>query len=241
MTKAEEYDLKIVLYQIIPELDTKRLMFNCIESIMKSCGDKFPAEIYELVFSGDVEAKSCDEVWTIFNTNLPNGYKGRSMSVSDVVEIIDSDKQSKFFFCDSFGFKEIDFNKKKVMTLVLNHNYDCVQEKRKNVSVFFIAGSGLLQVKCKEFELTRCKFSQTQLGYRLIFKKMDGRVLNYSFSERPSIIVSECKEDFPRELLYIDSKRTRYTVHDKSNLSIVCSWLARKGYAMENLYGGCIT
>ena len=232
--------MKILLYQIIPELDTKRLIYNCLEYIMKSSGDTFPAEIYELVFSGDVEAKSCDDVWTIFNANLPDGYKGRSMSVSDVLEIVDSDNQSKFFFCDSYGFKEIDFDKKKAMTLVMNHNFDCVQEKRKNVSVFFIGQSGLLQVKCREFELTRCKYSETQLGYRLICKRMGGRVLNYDFSERPSIILSECKEDFPRELLYIDGKHTRYTVHDKANLGIVCTWLTRKGYAAENLYGGCM-
>ena len=233
--------MKVLLYQIIPELDTKRLIYNCLENIMKSCGDTFPAEIYALVFSGDVDAKSCDDVWTIFNANLLDGYKGRSMSVSDVLEIVDSDNQSKFFFCDSYGFKEIDFDKKKAMTLVLNHNFDCVQEKRKNVSVFFIGQSGLLQVKCREFELTRCKYSETQLGYRLICRRMDGRVLNYDFSERPSIILSECIEEFPEGLLYIDGKRKRYTAHDKANLGIVCTWLARKGYAIENLYGGCVT
>ena len=123
----------------------------------------------------------------------------------------------------------------------MNHNFDCVQEKRENVSVFFIGESGLLQVKCKEFELTRCKYSQTQLGYRLICRRMDGRVLNYDFSERPSIILSECIEEFPEGLLYIDGKRKRYTAHDKANLGIVCTWLARKGYAIENLYGGCVT
>lgn len=233
--------MKIVLYQIIPELDQKRLMYNCLENIMKSCGDKVPAEIYELVFSGDVEAKSCDEVWSIFNANIPDRYKGRSMSVSDVVEIVDSDNQSKFFFCDSIGFKEIEFDKKNAMTLVLNHNFDCVQEKRENVSVFFISESGLLQVKCRELELTRCKYSETQLGYRLLCKRIDGMELKYDFSERPSIVVSKCKEDFPRELLYVDGKRKRYPVHDQGNLGIVCNWLYKKGYAIENLYGGCIT
>lgn len=233
--------MKIVLYQIIPELDQKRLMYNCLENIMKSCGDKVPAEIYEFVFSGDVEAKTCDDVWSIFNANIPDGYKGRSMSVSDVLEIIYLDNQSKFFFCDSFGFKEIEFDKKKAMTLVLNHNFDCIQEKRKNVSVFFIWESGLLQIKCRELELTRCKYSQTQLGYRLLCKRIDGMELKYEFSERPSIIVSGCIEDFPRELLYIDGKRKRYPIHDKGNLGIVCNWLYKKGYTIENLYGGCIT
>ena len=233
--------MKIVLYQIIPEIDTKHLLFNSLDYINKSCGDKFPADIYETVFSGDIEAGNCEDVFRIFNTKFPAEYKGRSMSVSDVVEIIDSDNQSKFFFCDSLGFKEIEFDKKNAMTLVLNHNFDCVQEKRENVSVFFIGESGLLQVKCKEFELTRCKYSQTQLGYRLICRRMDGRVLNYDFSERPSIILSECIEEFPEGLLYIDGKRKRYTAHDKANLGIVCTWLARKGYAIENLHGGCVT
>ena len=233
--------MKILLYQIIPELDEKHLLYNCLEYIMKSCKGKFPSEIYESVFSGDVEAKTCDDVWTIFNANLPDEYKGRSMSVSDVIEIIDSDNQSKFFFCDSLGFKEIEFDKKYAMTLILNHNFDCVQEKRKNVSIFFICESGLLQVKCKEFELTRCKYSQTQLGYRILCKRTDGRVLKYDFSERPSIIVSKCMEEFPYKLLYIDGKKKRYTIYDKENLGIVCTWLVRKGYVIENLYGGSIT
>lgn len=206
--------MKIVLYQIIPELDAEHLMFNNYEYIKESCGDKFPAEIYEVVFSGKVEAENCEEVFRIFNTKFPAEYKGRSMSVSDVLEVVNAENKSDFFFCDNIGFKAIEFEKEKTMSIVLNHNFDCVQEKRKNVSVFFIGESGLLQVKCRELELTRCKYSETQLGYRLLCKRIDGRELKYDFSERPSIVVSECIEDFPRELLYIDSKRTHYTVHE---------------------------
>lgn len=125
------------------------------------------------------------------------------------------------------------------MTLVLNHNFDSVCEKRKNVSVFFIGTNGLIQVKCKEFELSRCKYSSTQLGYRLQCKKIDGSEEIFIFSERPSIILSECIDDFPRELLYADEKHRLYTVHDKKNLGIVFAWLIRKGYEPENLYGGC--
>ena len=52
------------------------------------------------------------EVFTIFNTVYTEGYKGRSMSVSDVVEFKYSDTKDFFFYCDSFGFKLIHFNSK---------------------------------------------------------------------------------------------------------------------------------
>ena len=44
------------------------------------------------------------------NLERPEGYKGRSLSVSDVVEIVDENGDSTFHFCDSIGFKQIDFD-----------------------------------------------------------------------------------------------------------------------------------
>lgn len=35
------------------------------------------------------------------------------MTMSDVVEVIRSEKESRFFFCDRFGFEEIAFEKEK--------------------------------------------------------------------------------------------------------------------------------
>lgn len=230
--------MKIVIYQIIPELDKKQLMFNSIEHISKSCGDKIPADIYEAVYSGKVEAESCDDLWRIFNLNIPKDYKGRSMSVSDVIEVIDSDSRSDFFFCDDIGFETIAFEKEKAMTFVSNHNFDYVCEKRKNVSVFFIGTYGLEQVKCKELEISRCKYSECQLGYRLLCKKIDGSEEKYDFSERPSIILSDCIETFPTQLLYADEMKPRFTAHDEENLGIVCAWLRKKGYKIESYYGG---
>ena len=46
--------MNIVLYQIIPELDSEHLMFNCFIYAKDLCGDKFPAQIYKVVFT-DVE------------------------------------------------------------------------------------------------------------------------------------------------------------------------------------------
>ena len=43
--------MNIVLYQIIPELDSEHLMFNCFSYVKELCGDKFPAEIKEVNLS----------------------------------------------------------------------------------------------------------------------------------------------------------------------------------------------
>ena len=43
------------------------------------------------------------------NTIYNAGYRGRSLSVSDVVEVVGEEK-STFHFCDSIGFREVDFD-----------------------------------------------------------------------------------------------------------------------------------
>ena len=230
--------MKVAIYQVIPELDRTRMLYNNIEFIRKVHNGIVPAEAYEMVYEGEVKAETTEDIFFVFNVKFPKDYKGRSLSVSDVVEIINSDGKNEFYFCDTIGFKRIKFRKDKAMTLVQNHNYDCVHEKQENVSVFFIGQNGLEQVKCKSFELTRCKYSETQLGYRIRCNTNDGKNLKYDFLDRPSIILSNCIETFPRQLLYADEEKTRYTAHDKENLGIVCSWLFQKGYKIESFYGG---
>ena len=230
--------MKVAIYQVIPELDRTRMLYNNLEFIRKVHNGIVPAEAYEMVYEGEVEAETTEDIFFVFNVKFPKDYKGRSLSVSDVVEIINSDGKNEFYFCDTIGFKRIKFKKDKAMTLVQNHNYDCVHEKQENVSVFFIGQNGLEQVKCKSFELTRCKYSETQLGYRIRCNTNDGKNLKFEFLDRPSIILSNCIERIPRQLLYADEKKTRYTAHDKENLGIVCSWLFQKGYKIESFYGG---
>lgn len=68
------------------------------------------ASLYDMVFEGSVEAKDIEDVYRIFNMEKPEGYKGRSLSVSDVVEIVESeDIKPGFYYCDVIGFKSISF------------------------------------------------------------------------------------------------------------------------------------
>ena len=47
----------------------------------------------------------------MLNINHPSDYRGRSLSVSDVVEVYESDAVPQgFYFCDSVGFKQVAFH-----------------------------------------------------------------------------------------------------------------------------------
>ena len=61
----------------------------------------------------------------------------------------------------------------------------------------------MIQKKCKSFELLRDKYSECQLGYRIQCKRDDYIEQKIDFLERPSIIISNCNEKFPKQLLYV--------------------------------------
>ena len=66
------------------------------------------------MFDGDVECSGLEDVYAMFNETCPESFTGHSLSVSDIVEIENSDIVEKgFYFCDSFGFKKIDFEPSK--------------------------------------------------------------------------------------------------------------------------------
>ena len=57
-------------------------------------------------FRGD-DLDICEDLFAKFNANLPKGFGGHSMSVSDIVEI-HVDGKMRFYYCDRFGFKLIE-------------------------------------------------------------------------------------------------------------------------------------
>ena len=52
--------MNITLYQMIPELDDNRLLFEPLNAIRVTFGNTFPAELYEIVFEGYVEAENAE-------------------------------------------------------------------------------------------------------------------------------------------------------------------------------------
>ena len=102
--------MRIKLYQIDTDRDTSGICFMSHDYAEKH---GWESSIYNMTFSGDVKCNSLEEVFSMFNSpERPETFMGRSLSVSDVVEIRESDTLNPgFYFVDSIGFKSISFDK----------------------------------------------------------------------------------------------------------------------------------
>ena len=98
----EKPSMKIRVFQL---KDASLVSFMSFDETSKRGGVK--TKDYRQVYGGTVFAKDLEDVFRICNTELPYGYHGHSLSVSDVVEIFDG-KDKGFYFVDSIGFKKLD-------------------------------------------------------------------------------------------------------------------------------------
>lgn len=102
--------MNIAIYQVNPDRDENNVAFLNYEKLERFQGSAaLRSEIYDKVFEGEVDCGTLEEVYQMFNLDHPDGYQGRSLSVSDVVEVVGEEK-STFHFCDSIGFREVDFD-----------------------------------------------------------------------------------------------------------------------------------
>ena len=67
--------------------------------------DKYSSNDYDVVYEGEVRMEDADvikpleELFTKFNINRPEDFRGHSLSTSDVVHLGNTD-----YYCDSFGW-----------------------------------------------------------------------------------------------------------------------------------------
>ena len=104
------------LYQMVHTPNTRNYIFNDLNTVKAENGNRIPEELYKCVYEGRLGIKDPDEAFTCFNINLPLGYKGRSMSVSDIIEFEYSDTQTIFYYCNPYGFTMIRFDKEKAIS-----------------------------------------------------------------------------------------------------------------------------
>lgn len=69
--------------------------------------EKFNLNDYTKVYSSTIEEKdifhALQRLYLIFNLNHPVDYKGRSLSVSDVIEF-KTEQLRELYYCNSFGW-----------------------------------------------------------------------------------------------------------------------------------------
>ena len=108
LEQIEAPQMKIRIFQIDHEKDRNKLAFMNYDYTQSHGGIK--AENYRQIYGGTVTCDSLESVFALCNSDkTPPGYLGESMSVSNVIEICDG-KDKGFYFCDSVGFKPIDFD-----------------------------------------------------------------------------------------------------------------------------------
>lgn len=105
--------MEIKIYQVNTDRDDNQIAFMPY-SFAETQG--IEPYSYDMVYSGNLPAVNLEEVFTILNTQHPEDYRGRSLSVSDVCEVI-TDGKSEFFYCDSIGFRQIDFDPSETQRL----------------------------------------------------------------------------------------------------------------------------
>lgn len=82
------------------------LMFA--KPLPEGCRRNVPAEKYALVFDGAVAATNMEDIYRIFNVAHPAGYTGRSLSVTDVIEV-DDGPQHELYICEYSGYAKVNF------------------------------------------------------------------------------------------------------------------------------------
>ena len=81
--------MNIRIYQVNMDRDTERKAFESLDNLKQLFGNtNIDSSIYDKVFDGEVDCNSLEEVFQKFNLDRPEDYRGRSLSVSDVVEVI---------------------------------------------------------------------------------------------------------------------------------------------------------
>ena len=243
--------MRITIYQIIPELDQDRLMFMPLSYFQKVGYPSPPAEIYESVFCGETEVATLEEIYRTFNRKDEAdtcylekiGFTGHSMSVSDILEIQDSPAESRFYFCDTFGFPQISFQKESAMLPVQNHDYIPYEQVSRSKSGYlaYMDNSGISIHPCIQVQLQRCKYSQCQLGYRLRYQeKEESPWRQRDFLERPVVLLFEDTQGpAPEDLWYHSPKPSvwisKHPIHSPLNLNLVEEWCQSQNVTYEYL------
>lgn len=232
--------MKVSIYQVVPELDQKGILFRDLACAKRAGDGRVPSEIYECIYSGELPVTDPEQVFVMCNCEQPEGYKGHSMSVSDVVEFQYGTGEKKTFFCDSLRFPEVAFDANKAMLPVVNHDYKYLQEYRRMVRVYFMTADGLQDRFCESLLFSRCRYSRSQLGYKLECQSYGSTETQvFVFAEFPRVIVTESITVFPEKRLYepenTENGLLRYPLDDGRNLDTVCEWLKDHNCKYEEL------
>lgn len=98
------------IYQVKDEAPNSRYVRFSSYKTVKDMGIDLTPDMYEKVFEGEIEeaenlAETLENIFIALNVGKkPEGYRGHSLSMSDVIEIY-----GKFYYVDGIGYKQLNF------------------------------------------------------------------------------------------------------------------------------------
>ncbi len=98
---------RIRIYQLNNDSSIMVRFISLAEREKRGFGNPQRSE-YVLVYEGEVDTFSLEEVWEKFGRRIPKDFEGHALSISDVVEFTDNEA-SRFFYVEPKGFEEIVF------------------------------------------------------------------------------------------------------------------------------------
>ena len=82
-------------------VEARYKMFSSLD-MLERMGLTVKLSEYKKVWSGEMDIMDAEDVYRTLQGDKPDGYKGHSLSVSDIVMIDD-----EIMYCDSYGFEKI--------------------------------------------------------------------------------------------------------------------------------------
>lgn len=108
------------IYQILDDTKGREYLFMGMDFV-NSHGMEVDGRDYAFIYGGKLtETDTLNSLYEKFNLYHPEGYYGHSLSVSNVV-IVQKDNQTKAYYVDSFGFRELpDFVRQRMHEAEMN-------------------------------------------------------------------------------------------------------------------------
>ena len=107
MTVEASKGRRIRIYQL--KQDSPFMMrFISLAEREKRGFEKPQQKEYALVYEGEVDTFSLEDVWEKFGRRVPRDFEGHALSISDVVEFSE-EEVSRYFYVEPKGFAEITF------------------------------------------------------------------------------------------------------------------------------------
>ena len=115
---------KFRVYQLtLSGIEAHLFTFRGIAFLHKAGFEQPPADSYQLVYDGELthprewtEKAVLERIFSVCNDDLPDGYQGHSLSMSDIVELYDGDNRD-FFYCDEDCFTPVRFDAEQAASM----------------------------------------------------------------------------------------------------------------------------